>query len=180
MFDPDSFVADCQRALDESVPGVAIMELLERAVSDAGSMVAALPLTRSEVVPLHVSPEITVMKVVWGPGMAFGPHDHHMWATIGIYNGAEDNEFFRRAGTTLTASGGKALRCGDVCLLGDNVIHAVSNPSTTFTGAIHIYGGDFFATPRSEWRGDPLAEEPYDVARALAYFEDANRTALQS
>ena len=43
------------------------------------------------------------------------------------------------------------------------------------TGAIHVYGGDFFETPRLEWDSQTLEERAYDVERTLARFEDANR-----
>jgi predicted metal-dependent enzyme (double-stranded beta helix superfamily) len=99
-----------------------------------------------------------------------------MWAAIGIYTGGEDNRFFRRTGDTLGVTGGKDLRARDVALLGDDTIHAVSNPTAEFTGAIHIYGGDFFTTPRSEWRGEPYREQPYDVDYVVNYFDEANRT----
>lgn len=42
-----------------------------------------------------------------------------------------------------------------------------------YTGASHVYGGDFFSTARSEFDPDTLAERPYDVERTLALFEDA-------
>ena len=29
--------------------------------------------------------------------MALYPHEHRMWAVIGMYGGQEDNAFFRRA-----------------------------------------------------------------------------------
>lgn len=36
--------------------------------------------------------------------------------------------------------------------LGDDTVHAVANPPTTFTGALHVYGGDITKRPgRSEW-----------------------------
>ena len=35
--------------------------------------------------------------------------------------------------------------------LGSDIIHSVINPIDKLTGAIHIYGGDFFAAERSEW-----------------------------
>jgi predicted metal-dependent enzyme (double-stranded beta helix superfamily) len=108
--------------------------------------------------------------------MSFGPHDHRMWAAIGIYSGGEDNSFFRRDGDTLTPSGGKRLEPRDVALLGGDTIHAVTNPTAEFAGAIHVYGGDLFATDRSEWRGDPYREQPYDSEYVLRYFEEANRT----
>ena len=52
-------------------------------------------------------------------------------------------------------SGGKELRVSDVCLLGDDTIHKVTNPTAQHTGAIHIYGGYLFAIERHEWTGRP-------------------------
>ena len=109
--------------------------------------------------------------------MTLAAHDHRMWAAIALYSGGEDNAFYRRAEPGLVESGGRSLRPGDVCLLGSEAIHAVTNPTSEYAGAIHVYGGDFFATARSEWTGDPLREQPYDVNRVLATFEAANRAA---
>jgi predicted metal-dependent enzyme (double-stranded beta helix superfamily) len=175
MFDLDGFIADCQAAIAEHQPRLAIKQVLDRAVADP-TLPEALPPTRAEIVKLYVDEDLTILKVVWTPGMSVAPHDHRMWAAIGVYTGAEDNEFYRRDQSTLTASGGRTLRPGDVCLLGDDVIHGVTNPSRQHAGAIHVYGGDLFATPRSEWRGDPLTEEPNDPARTIALFEAANTT----
>ena len=59
-------------------------------------------------------------------------------------------------------------------MLGRDVIHAVANPLRQFTGAIHVYGGDFFATPRSEWDPETREERPYDMQRAMKVFAEAN------
>jgi predicted metal-dependent enzyme (double-stranded beta helix superfamily) len=176
MFDTESFVGDCVAAIGESEPRSAIKDVLERAMADPAAVAEALPPARAGISRLHCSPELTVLHVVWAPHMSFGPHDHRMWAAIGIYSGGEDNSFFRRTGDTLTSSGGKVLRPRDVALLGESTIHAVANPTAEFTGSIHIYGGDFFATTRSEWRGEPYREQAYDVEYVLNYFEEANRT----
>ena len=64
-----------------------------------------------------------------------------------------------------------------MALLGDDTIHAVANPRRTHTGAIHVYGGDFFTQPRSEFDPETLEEIPYDVERTLALFEAANAEA---
>jgi predicted metal-dependent enzyme (double-stranded beta helix superfamily) len=47
----------------------------------------------------------------------------------------------------------------------------VMNPGSSYTGAIHIYGGDFFTEPRSEFDPGTLEEQPYDVARTMALFD---------
>jgi predicted metal-dependent enzyme (double-stranded beta helix superfamily) len=173
MFDVDTFVSDCVAIDDRDWHG-AVKEVLSRALADRAALADALPPRRAEIVALHRSSELTVLKVVWAPGMTLGPHDHRMAAAIGIYTGGEDNTFFRRSRDGLAQSGGRALRPGDVCLLGDDVIHAVHNPTAEPAGAIHVYAGDFFATPRREWVGRPPTEQPYDVERVLALFAAAN------
>jgi predicted metal-dependent enzyme (double-stranded beta helix superfamily) len=176
MFDTDSFLNDCVEAATDAQPRGAIKQVLERAVADPVSVARELPPERSGITKLLVSPQLTVLHVVWAPGMSFGPHDHQMWAAIAIYTGGEDNSFYRRDGDTLAASGNKRLEPRDVVVLGDDTIHAVTNPTADFAGAIHVYGGDLFATDRSEWRGDPYRQQPYDSEYVLRYFEEANRT----
>ena len=175
MFDVDAFLDDCIRANDEDKPQLAIKELLERAMSDPGAIAGALPPERAEITPLHRSPQLTVLKVVWTPGMTFQPHNHAMWASIGIYTGGEDNEFFRRDRLGLVPSGGKSLQVGDTVVLGSDVIHAVTNPTKEHAGAIHVYGGDLFEAVRSEWDPETFDEQPYDVPAAIRYFEDQNQ-----
>jgi predicted metal-dependent enzyme (double-stranded beta helix superfamily) len=60
-------------------------------------------------------------------------------------------------------------------LLDTTIIHSVTNPISRLTGAIHVYGGDFFATERSEWDPETLGEHPYDVEKTLRLFEEANQ-----
>jgi predicted metal-dependent enzyme (double-stranded beta helix superfamily) len=177
MFDLDDLITDCRAAIAETEPRRAVKEVLERAMRRPDDVVAALPASRAEIVPLHVSPELSVIKAAWAPEMRFRPHNHLMWAVIGLYTGQEDNTFYRRTGQTLVVSGGRALRGGDVVLLGDDTIHAVRNPLQGFTGAIHVYGGDITARPgRSEWDDDTLDELPYDFERTRGYFEQQNTT----
>lgn len=177
MFDLDTFIADCVAAGKDAQPRIAVKDVLARAVADPDAVARALPATRAEIQRLHVSPELTIIKVVWAPGMRIFPHDHRMWAAIGIYGGQEDNTFYRRSPDGVVESGGTELHERDVTLLGDDTIHAVANPRAQFTGAIHVYGGDFFTQPRSEFDPDTLAESPYDVDRTIALFEQANAPA---
>jgi predicted metal-dependent enzyme (double-stranded beta helix superfamily) len=174
MFDVDELVAACAAAIEETEPRLAVKAVVERAVADPRAIAAALPPERGEIVPLHVSDALTVLKIVWTPGMVLGPHDHRMWAAIGVYSGGEDNRFFRRVDATLVDSGERSLAPGDVCLLGDDVVHEVANRTGECTGAIHVYGGNFFTKPRSEWWGDPPTEHPFDVERVKAMFDEAN------
>lgn len=180
-FEAAEFVDACRQALQETQPQLAVRDLLERATSSPSQVEAALGAQpEAGLAPIHVSPDLTILHVVWPPGMALFPHDHRMWAAIGVYGGQEDNAFFRRKGDVgIVASGGRQLHRTEVLLLGDDVIHAVTNPQQhAFTGAIHVYGGDFFSTPRSAWTADTLTEHPYDPAEAVEAFRAADEAWL--
>jgi predicted metal-dependent enzyme (double-stranded beta helix superfamily) len=174
MFLLEEFITDCRQALAEREPRRAVREVLTRAVADSTGVADALEHHHAGITLLHNTEDLTVLNVVWGPGMRLQPHDHRMWAAIGIYAGQEDNAFFRRDGDTITDSGGKQLRERDVLLLGDDAIHSVTNPLRSYTGAIHVYGGDFVQQPRSQWNPQTLVEEPYDMAGVLQQFESSN------
>jgi predicted metal-dependent enzyme (double-stranded beta helix superfamily) len=45
---------------------------------------------RAGVNVLYRSPELTIFNLIWGPQMCQLPHDHRMWAVIGIYTGREE------------------------------------------------------------------------------------------
>jgi predicted metal-dependent enzyme (double-stranded beta helix superfamily) len=74
----------------------------------------------------------------------------------------------------IEAVGAKALCETDAEPLGADIIHSVINPINKLTGAIHIYGGDFFATERSEWDSMTLLEHRSDGERVRRVFEEAN------
>jgi predicted metal-dependent enzyme (double-stranded beta helix superfamily) len=179
MFEIGAFIAECQVALKEHSPQLAIQELMAQALARPEEVAAALgPATQAEIATLHHAPDLTVLRVTWAPGMSIYPHDHRMWAVIGLYGGQEDNTFFRRNREGLARAGAKNLERGDAVLLGAEVIHAVANPLGTFAEAIHIYGGDFFNEPRSEWDRLTLQERAYDVERARQVFAEANAAYL--
>ena len=179
MFSTERFIADCRSALQEGSPQKTIKEIAERAVSDAAAVARELGKPRrSEIITLHQSPELTILNVIWAPGMSIYPHDHRMWAVIGVYEGREDNAFFKRTAHGLVQASARQLEAGDAVLLGAQTVHAVTNPLGRFTGALQIYGGDFFRVPRSEFDPDTLEERPFDVERAKGVFLEANKRSL--
>jgi predicted metal-dependent enzyme (double-stranded beta helix superfamily) len=177
MFDVDGFIEQRLAANDETEPRRAIKEVLAEALTSPSEVAETLHSDTGGFTMLHASPKLTILNVVWPPSMRIFPHDHRMWAAIGIYTGREDNTFFRREGPHAVESGGKTLEERDVALLGDDTIHAVFNPLDRYTAAIHVYGGDFPGTPRSQWDPDTLAEEPYDIDVVRAEFARAEAAA---
>jgi predicted metal-dependent enzyme (double-stranded beta helix superfamily) len=81
---------------------------------------------------------------------------------------------YRRGPERIAAAGGHLLQESEVLGLGADAIHAVANPERRFTGAIHIYGGDFVNQPRSQWDPDTLLEQPYDLEEVRRLFAQAN------
>jgi predicted metal-dependent enzyme (double-stranded beta helix superfamily) len=72
------------------------------------------------------------------------------------------------------AAWAKALAERDAAPLGQEVIHSVNNPIPRLTGAIHVYGGDFFGVARSEWDAETLLEQRSDGEKMARRFEEAN------
>jgi hypothetical protein len=114
MFETEVFVADCLDAVAGTDGQKAVREVLARAVSDPASVLNGLgEPTAGGVQKLHVSDELTIINVVWPAWMTIMPHNHEMWAAIGIYTGREDNTFWRRVpdadGGKIEAAGARAM-----------------------------------------------------------------------
>jgi predicted metal-dependent enzyme (double-stranded beta helix superfamily) len=175
MFEKERFVEECRAAVKEIDALGAINELVTRVVSEPAQLLRALgEPQRSGVQTICKANDLTILNVCWGPLMRFHPHDHRMWAVIGIYIGCEQNTFYRRSKEGLTKHGTKELNTRNTVALGTAIIHSVTNPLDQITAAIHVYGGDFFATPRSEWDPETLEEHPYDIEHTMRAFEAAN------
>jgi len=173
--DIERFVADCVAANEEADAQMAVNEVLARAVSAPDAVLAALgEPQKAGLNVLLSSPTLTIFAATWTPQMNLMPHDHLMWANIGIYTGREDNILWRRTPDGIKAYGADALFVKDTAMLPADVVHSVTNPLQRFTGGIHIYGGDFFATHRSQWNPETLVEEPSDGAVIRSMFDREN------
>jgi predicted metal-dependent enzyme (double-stranded beta helix superfamily) len=180
VFDLDCFIADCKAAMAAGGGQKEIRELMRGAVDDPAQVVRVLGEPKKAGIELlYRSENLTLINVVWGPRMTAMPHNHHMWAVIGMYGGREDNIFWRElpadARWPIEAAGVQALMPSDVCTLGKDIIHSVTNPLCKFTGAIHIYGGDFVTQQRDQWEEESLRKRPYDAVDAKRRFDEANQ-----
>lgn len=176
-FDAERFVADCRAAAlaHPADSQAAIRELLASAFGDRNAVLDGLGApVKGGLKALYRSDALTILNIVWSPLMQLLPHEHRMWALIGIYTGREDNIFWNRAEGGLTATTATALSAGAVVPLASDIIHSVNNPIEKLTGAIHIYGGDFFAVHRSEWDPDTLIERDWSIRAAVRNFAESN------
>ena len=182
MFQKDRFIEDCKSAVGEGQK--AIRELVLEAVADPSAIISELgEPAKAGVYPLYDGDDLTVINFVWAPCMTLLPHNHNMFAVIGIYNGREDNIFWRRidggagkgVGPAIEAAGAESLEPGQAATLGPDIIHSVANPITKLTSALHVYGGNFFDPPqaRSQWDHETLVEQPWDMDHTRAVFRQA-------
>ena len=174
MFKKDRFIQDCIAAVQEGQ--AAVREVVQAAVAEPGSIISELgEPEHAGITPLYKDSHLTIINFAWAPCMSLMPHNHQMFAVIGIYSGREDNVFWKRNASSIEAAGAKSLGVGDVATLGKNIIHSVLNPIGKMTTAIHVYGGDFFDPdePRSEWDHETLSESPWDIDKVRQQFKDA-------
>jgi len=176
MFNPDDFVNSCKG----QQPSV-VKELLAEALRDPESITQALAAVGAGKTVgggsmgdllIYRSPELTVLKAAVPPGFKSPPHNHLMWAVIGVYDGQEDNFFYRRSGDTLEAAGGKELKPPDVLVLGEDAVHAIANPLDRTSYAIHVYGGDLPGAPRRMWNPKTLKDEPFEYQAMMRYARE--------
>lgn len=178
-FDHQQLIDQCLSVISEDDAHRRVAEWVKEAVSEPQQVIDALGEPRlAGVDRLYVSDELTVLNVVWAPLMTLLPHNHNMWAVIGVYCGREDNIFWRRTeegeGERIEAAGARSIGVGEVQALGPNAIHSVTNPTSIMTAAIHIYGGNFFEQERSEWEPVTMMERPYDIDKNVQLFENEN------
>ena len=180
-FDKDEFVAECLAAIRTADrPQRVVKEIVERAVSSPAAVAAEVgDRTASPMMNVwHRSEEFTALHIVWPPEVDLFAHDHNMWAVIGIYGGREDNSFYRRLENgRIEAHSGKTLMQRDVVALGSDVVNSVANPTREWTAALHVYGGEFFTTPRTMWNKDTLDPLPLDPEFIRGRLEAAARRA---
>jgi len=180
LIEMQKFIEDCIEANKEANPQEAVKEVLRRGVSDPSTMLNAIGEPKEAGIKIFLrSKELTIFSATWTPQMNLMPHNHLMWANIGIYTGREDNILWEKNKYGLESKTARCLFAGDVATLNANAIHSVTNPLQRFTGGVHIYGGDFFATERSQWDPETLKEEPSngDVIREI--FRKANEQMLR-
>jgi predicted metal-dependent enzyme (double-stranded beta helix superfamily) len=178
VFSIDQLVADCLAAVQDSgmQPGAAVEEVLARVVSNPAAIETAIgqPHDLPVITSWFNSDELTVLHIVWPPEVNLLAHDHLMWASIGLYGGRENNQVFRPLPDgSLEHRRTRELHGGDTILLDEDAVHAVANPSREWTGAIHVYGGDYFRGGKHMWPQPEQPSVPFDVEVVRQTLADA-------
>jgi predicted metal-dependent enzyme (double-stranded beta helix superfamily) len=173
VFVAEAFVSDCRTAASAMDPVRSVHAVVEAAICDGAAIDAALGTERKrENDTLFSSPTLTVQRILWPGGVGSSPHEHRMWAVIGVYRGQEVNHLFERTPDGLKECGERVVRRGEVLALGMDVIHSVESPHHELTAGLHVYGGDILGADRSAW-GPDSCEVPFreNNAAYISMFE---------
>lgn len=181
-FDLQSFIADCRRLAAGEHGPARVLERMREAIADPAGIAAAVAPLAAGVgaldAPLFRSDDLTVLNVTLAPGLMTIPHDHAMWAVVGIYQGEEVNTFYRpataeEADGALLEANRRSVPAGEAILLGEAVVHAIENPLKTPTLGLHVYGGDLLGAERRMWDPALAAAHPYDIPQFYRWSREA-------
>ena len=138
-FDLDQFVLQLRSAAREDEPVKTVRALMTEAFADPEAISAAMPDFDNDDEILFEDDSVSIWFVRFVPGLHVPPHDHQTTATIGVYEGAEDNHFYLREDGGLVHKSTRRVGPGDVIALKPDGIHSVEaadgKPSCCFSTA---------------------------------------------
>jgi len=176
MFDLGGFIESCKQFAGAPEGTRRVLDLMRSVVGDAEAIKSAIVPGESRRairdLTLFRSSDLLVLNAAVYPHFKSPPHDHRMWAVIGIYEGQENNIFYRRSGEGLEEINRREITAGEAVLLGPEVIHAIENPLGSSTLGLHVYGGDIFAAARSMWHPRTGEELPYDIPQFFKWCKE--------
>ncbi|PRZ44611.1 hypothetical protein [Tritonibacter scottomollicae] len=150
-FHLDDLVANLRTAATSDAPRENVKALLEQAVAAPADMQAAMPEFADNDVILHEDETVSIWHCRFLPGQTVPAHDHQMLATIGVYSGAERNDFYEAdlESGGIRKSSEVILSAGNVLQIGPSAIHAVGCASERPCLGIHVYLGALTQVERS-------------------------------
>jgi len=170
MFNRQTFLAECQAAVQQADPVPLVKEIMTRAIANPEQVSAEFADETRDVLPIIFSDELTILHVSTVPHLVSPIHNHLAWVVIGIYAGDEINYFYRRNGDEAELSEQITLTAGDVYVMPPDAIHAIENPLPSRNGALHVYGSNLQTKPgRSFWNPETGKEQPYDFEQVVTF-----------
>ena len=166
MYDFQSFIDACETAAAQPDAQVKVRTIIEEWLHHPDEIATVLKdygdVSSLDTMVFHSSERLTLIHVTLDPLFIAGPHNHGMWAVVGVYGGREDNTFYKVDDGRLSVATHKSVNAPETLTLGKNIIHAIRNPLDVQLKAIHAYGGDLMRAERSTWDPTTSVETPYD------------------
>jgi len=181
-----TFVDTCKQAVQGDDPRATIHTAMQELFADPAALAAVIPAFTADDIAtslrgfrlggealLHQADDLSVMVLGTLPGVIQPPHDHEMVAMIGVFEGCEEQRFWARTDNGIEAVAGRLLEAGEVMVLGERAIHAISAPEHQDARAIHVYLGNISDVDRSVFDPETLEEHPFESDRYDAFCRPA-------
>ena len=167
QFDLDDFVSQLRQAAVSDEPVRQVRALMTDAFRDPDAIRAAMPHFDNDDEVLFEDDSVSIWFVRFQPGLHVPPHDHQTTATIGVYEGAEDNHFYLSEPGRLVHKSTRRVGPGDVIALKPDGIHSVHAADGAESRGIHVYLARLTTIERSlfDWKSgeaSPFPDENYE------------------
>jgi hypothetical protein len=147
----DLIITACTEAAEKHRDAEAVRDVV--AAGDLAGVAKAVQ-ARPEPWFFTAGPSLTVFVTAGSPGSGSAIHDHGLWGVIACLAGREGSRRYEEADGRPREVGIGRLRAGEVYALPASAIHAVFNCWAEPNLVLHVYGGDFLASPKRVW--DPV------------------------
>ena len=150
-----------------------VRELMTDAFREPESIRAAMSHFEGDDEVLFEDDTVSIWFVRFVPGLHVPPHDHQTTATIGVYEGAEDNHFYLCEAGRLVHKSSRRVEPGEVIALKPDGIHSVEAANDTQSCGIHVYLAKLTTIERSlfDWdsgEASPFTDENYDRLKRVS------------
>ncbi|HUV23140.1 MAG TPA: hypothetical protein VMZ32_15190 [Gammaproteobacteria bacterium] len=161
QFNLDNFIQELRAAAvaDDAVKRV--RQLMTDAFRSPESIRSAMPHYDNDDEVLFEDDSVSIWFVRFVPGLHVPPHDHQTTATIGVYEGAEDNHFYLCEADRLVHKSSRRVAPGDVIALKPDGIHSVEAADGAQSCGIHVYLAKLTTIERSLFDWDSGKARPY-------------------
>ena len=140
MFSIQTFVDECRGALQSDDPAGSVAGVFRDALQDRAEVAAAVNAWKAggggAYGAIYRARDLTILHAAVTPGFESPRHNHTMWAVIGVFEGQEDNTFYRRGEQGIEEVSRTSICAGDAQVLPADVIHRIANYS------LHALAGD--------------------------------------
>ena len=157
----DEFIEQLRAAAGGKDAKQEVRTLMQDAFRQPQAIKAAMPEFENDDEVLFEDDTVSMWFVRFPPGVHVPPHDHQTTATIGVYEGAEDNHFYLREAGQLVHKSSKRVGVGDVIALKPDGIHSVEAAAGEPCCGIHVYLAALTTIERSLFDWDTGAPRRY-------------------
>jgi predicted metal-dependent enzyme (double-stranded beta helix superfamily) len=108
------------------------------------------------------------------------PHNHLVWAVIGVYKGQENNVFYQRKDEIISEVGRQECHASAVITLPADKIHRIENPLPHRSCSLQVYGGALNNPARSLWNPATLQEGQFVFDTFIQYEREMTSKEIEA